>query len=99
MGGIMLWVEIIELRSVGGNLTLLKSQLQSLIKEVNKGAELQAIKIYKHAVLENDFNIHLFHDSKNVDVYGSPLGLQQVSGLTEFGLVNHTIWVEAHNST
>ncbi len=95
----MKWLEIIELRSVGSNRKLLESQLQELINEVDREAKNQAIKAYNRVMIETDFSIHLFHDSKKVENSGSPLGLRLASALKEFGLVNHSIWIEIHKDS
>ena len=93
----MKWIEIIQLRSVGSDRDLLESQLQRLINEVGKETKKQAIKSYSHVMINTDFSIHLFHDSKKVENSGSPLGLRLASALKDFGLVNHSIWVEMHS--
>lgn len=90
----MKWLEIIELRSVGSNRELLESQLKKLINEVEKEAKKQAIKFYSRVMIDTDFRIQLFHDSKKVENNGSPLGLRLASALKAFGLVNHSIWIE-----
>ena len=93
----MKWLEIIELRSVNRNRELLKSQLPNLINEVDKEAKKQAIKVYSRVIVDTDFRIHLFHNSNKIDNSGSPLGLRLASALKEFGLVNHSIWIEMHS--
>ena len=90
----MKWLEIIELRSVGSNRTLLEQQLHRLIKELEKEAKQQAISIYSRVAIDTDFSIHLLHDSKEAEINGSPLGLQLVLVLKEFGLINHSVWVQ-----
>jgi hypothetical protein len=89
----MKWLEIIELRSVERNRELLESHLQKLNNMVAKESEKQSIKIYSRVMLDTDFGIHLFHDSKEVENSGSSLGLRLASNLKEFGLVNHSIWL------
>ena len=93
----MKWLEIIELRSVGNNRELLESQLQKLINEVDKETKKQAIMAYSRVMIDTDFSIHLFHDSKKAEKSGSQLGLRLVSALEVFGLVNHSIWIEMHS--
>lgn len=90
----MKWLEIIELRSVGTNQELLQSHLQQLINEVKREAQKQTIKAYHHVAVKADFSIHLMHDSENADSEGSPLGLRLTSALKEFGMVNHSVWIE-----
>ena len=93
----MKWLEIIELRSVGSNRELLESQLKKLIYEVEKEATKQAINVYSRITIDTDFRIHLFHDSKIVGSSKSPLGLRLASALKEYGLVNHSIWIEMYS--
>jgi alkyl hydroperoxide reductase subunit AhpF len=92
----MKWLEIIELRSVGKNRTEMELQLKNLIDEVKQKTRQQAIKVYSHITVETDFSIHLHNDSKRADISGSPLGHRLVSALKEFGLVNHSVWIEKH---
>ncbi len=72
----MKWLEINELRTVDRNWELLKSQLQKLINEMDKKTKGQAIKSCRRVMIDTDFSIHLFHDSKKVENNGSPLGLR-----------------------
>lgn len=94
----MKWVEIIELRAVENNQELLESQLQQLIHQVDKEANTPAIKTYHRVMLDTDVSIHLVHDSTTVERNGSPLGLRLASSLKEFGLVNHSLWIEMYNT-
>ena len=94
----MKWLEVIGLRAANSNRELLESQLQKLIKEVGRETKKQAIKSFSRVMIDTDFSIHLFHDSKKVENSGSPLGLRLASALKEFGLVNHSIWIEMHNN-
>jgi hypothetical protein len=59
----------------------------------------QTIKAYSRVMIDTDFSIHLYRDSKEADISGSPLGQRQASVLNEFGLVNHKVWVERHNGS
>ena len=93
----MTWLEIIELRSAGGNNKLLESQMQKLVNEAYERTKNNAVRVYCRLMIDTDFSIHLFHDSKKVEKSGSPLGLRLASALKEFGLVNHSIWIEMHS--
>ena len=90
----MKWLEIIELRS--GNSDL-ESQLEKIVNEVEDEINKQAIKAYSRVQIDTDFSIHLFHDSEINEFGRSPLGLRIASSLKEFGLVNHSIWIEMRN--
>ena len=90
----MKWLEIIELRSIDTNRDYLQAQLEKLIDDVEMEARKQVIKAYNRVMIDADFSIHLLHDSANVENEGRSLGLHLVSALKEFGLINHTVWIE-----
>jgi len=91
----MKWLEIVEIRSIRSKRETLKAEMQELMKDEGKMMdEGQAIKIYNHVTVDSDFNIHLFHDSENVETSGSSLGLYLASFLIKHGLVNHSIWIQ-----
>jgi hypothetical protein len=88
----MKWLEVIKLRSAGKDSELLKEFLFSIIKFSQ--SELVEMKIYRHAVLGSDLSIHLDWESERPEQNGSGLGLHLAQALKEFGLIDHTIWVE-----
>ena len=90
----MKWVEIIVLRSAGSNRKLLESELTKLIAQADKKNERPEIMVYSRVLIDTDFSIQIINDSDKVENSGSQLGLCLVSALKEFGLVNHSIWIE-----
>jgi len=92
----MKWIEVIQLRSIAGNQKRLGSELNGLINEVGEKSKKQIITAYSRVLIDTDYNIHIFHDSNEVEKFGSPLGLRLADALKEFGLVNHSVWVEIH---
>ena len=88
---------MIHLRSTTSERKILESKLQGLIEEVNMGRKRQAIMAYSRMLIDSDFSIHILHDSKEVEAGGSRLGLSLVDALKEFGLVNHSIWMEMNS--
>ncbi len=95
----MKWIEIIELRTADNTLDQLKTHLHELMNQVRKESDEHAIKVYTRMMVENDYSIHLFHDSDYAGDRGSLLGLRLVSALKPYGLVNHTIWIERYKAT
>jgi len=87
-------LEIIELRAVRVDRNLLDDQLKSLVGDLIKSEEIQNVKIYNRLRVESDFSIHLLRNYEKEDINGSPLGLRLTSELKEFGLVNHSVWIE-----
>jgi hypothetical protein len=92
----MNWLEIIELRSGSSNRKYIERELTCLIEELNTEIEQQIFKVYVHSGIDTDFSIHLVHESHRANINGSSLGLRLVSALKEFGLVNHSVWIEMH---
>jgi hypothetical protein len=90
----MSWLEIIEIRSVGSNRKLLESQLQDIIKELSRETDQLTVKVYRHAALDTDFSVHIHHNSKMTDTKCSSICTLLLQALKEFGLVNHTVWIE-----
>ena len=90
----MKWIEVIQLRSVVSNRKRLESKLQKLISEVDRKPKKHSIKIYNRERIDTDICIVLFHDREKVEIGGSRLSLCLVAALKEFGLVNHSIWIE-----
>jgi len=88
----MKWLEVIKLRSAGKGSGLPEEYLMSIDKFNQKG--LVEINIYHHAALETDLSVHLHWESEQVEQNGSSLGLRLAQALKEFGLVDHSIWIE-----
>ena len=88
----MKWLEVIKLRSAGGTLGLLDELLLPLSGSNQSG--LVEMKTYRHAVWETDASVHLYWNSEIPEPNGSALGLRLAQALKEFGLIDHSVWVE-----
>jgi hypothetical protein len=88
----MKWLEVIKLRSAGTDSRLLEELLLSIDKFNQRG--LVEMKTFHHAALESDWSIHLHWESERAEQNGSVLGLRLAKALKEFGLIDHSIWVE-----
>ena len=93
----MKWLEIIKLRSAG-NGDGLRAELLRFIAEVDQEGGSVSIKAYRHAALESDLSVHLRWESDGPDQHGSALGLRLVQSLKEFGLIDHSVWIEEEKS-
>jgi hypothetical protein len=88
----MKWLEVIKLRSAGKDSGALNELLLSVDKLSQRG--LVGIKIYCHAALETDLSVHLLWESGWPERDGSSLGLRLAQAFKEFGLIDHSIWIE-----
>ena len=88
----MKWLEIIELRTSGIIKNNLLKRLTYLIEEVNSQRDKHEIKIYYHINIENDYSIHIVHETDELSNQGSDFGIFLASTLKIYGLINHNIW-------
>jgi hypothetical protein len=88
----MKWLEIIKLRSARKDCRLLEELLLSVGKFNQSG--LVETKTFRHATLESDWSIHLHWESERPERNGSALCLHLARALEEFGLIDHSVWVE-----
>jgi hypothetical protein len=87
-------LEIITIRSAGNIPEPIISELLRQIEQIDTTERPAAIKIYHHAGVNSDVSIHLHWRSISGSHGKSPLGLMLSHALTDFGLLNHSIWIE-----
>ena len=90
----MKWVEVIEFRAFNPEQTLLDLDVWDCLSDTNKETDIVKSEVYTHSTLPTDISIHVHYNSAQVQSQGSPFGLQLVSELKAFGVVNHAVWVE-----
>ena len=95
----MKWVEVIEFRSFKKDQALLELDFWNCLSDTIGEAHITKIEVYNHSTLTTDISIHVHYESAQIESQGSPLGLRLVSELRAFGVVNHTVWVEAQTVT
>ncbi len=88
----MTWMEIIKLRNAGKASEALKGLLSGLTKTDQPG--LIEARLYRHAEWETDWTMHLHWETEQPEKNGSALGLRLSQALKEFGLIDHSIWIE-----
>ena len=88
----MKWVEIIKLRSAGKAPESLKAFLSMIARNGHSG--LTEMRIYRHAAWETDWSLHLHWETEQPEKNGSALGLRLSQALKEFGLIDHSTWIE-----
>jgi len=90
----MKWLEIIELQTVDSHRHQSGSDLNKILDGIQGTANKHLLKIYTRYAVESDLSIHISHSSNEIDHTGSPFGIQLVSTLKKFGLVNHSVWID-----
>ena len=87
-------IEVIELRSLTLNRSTLKEKLKSIFKEIVREDEIMKISWYYRFGVDSDFCIQIIFDSAEPNFEVSQVALQLVNELKNYGLVNHSIWIE-----
>jgi hypothetical protein len=86
-------LEIIEIRSVRENI-FEKINLADLIQSAKTDIKPGEIKLYRHKHIDSDFSLHLFYESDPDMSKLNTFGLHLSSLLKEWGLINHSVWIE-----
>ena len=88
----MKWIEVIQVRLNELDRSVFNKRLDGLMEDIKTRNDIKLV-IYRQFYYKSDIRIHLYHnDSQNEN--GSPLGLHLASAFKEYGLVDHSIWVE-----
>ena len=90
----MKWMEVIGVRTAAGNRGKLEAKLRSFVHEVQKTGPQNTIKVFHRFSLESDICFYIQHDTREIEVNGSRLGLRLTAEMKVFGLVHHSIWYE-----
>jgi len=88
----MKWLELIKLQSSAKSSGLLEKFLLPMARVSQSG--LVEIKTSRHAVLGTGLSVHLHWESDRAEQNGSTVGLSLARALKEFGLIDHSIWLE-----
>ncbi len=88
-------LEIIDVRSGSAKSKELAAELEQLVQSLAQNSDSEKIKIYTHFHYATDFSLHLFYKISDRDQLNNQLGLRLASSLKEYGLVNHSIWIES----
>ena len=90
----MKWTEIITLRT---SETPVKEVVADILKSVGANSSMgkpAKLKLFSHATVESDLSSHIQWEATSMDRGKSLLGFELVDMLREFGLVNHSVWIE-----
>jgi hypothetical protein len=95
----MRWMETIKVQSATGKEHSAESELTALARDVQENPGRQGLRkatVSRHAAVPGCFALNLFWDT-DPHLEGSLLGMSLAQSLKEFGLVDHSVWIEAGN--
>jgi hypothetical protein len=94
----MKWLEVIHLRAAQQDSDVLDGLLDQLVEEIRSEKGSGKINLFRRAHLETDICLQLQHESEQVKLSGSRLGMHLAMALKKFGMVNHTVWVKGKDN-
>jgi len=87
-------IEIIEIRLVQNLNERLETEIEQVINEVMKVESGNTMKLYKKLNLNSDYLIIIMSTNSTSGNRGSELGQRIKAALSEYGLINHSLWNE-----
>lgn len=94
----MKWIEVIHMQVSDANREALERDLFSLLSSAGRRRGLRSIKTYRSAVTEGDWLIRLQWATQKAEPQGSEICRCLMHVLGAFGLVSHSVWVEAQEN-
>jgi hypothetical protein len=94
----MRWMETIKVQSATGKEHTAEHELTVVARDiqVNPGRQgLRKAAVSSHATVYGCFALRLFWDNDDPKPSGSVLGISLAQSLKAFGLVDHSVWIEA----
>ena len=85
-------LEVIHLRLAGVSPETLADSIRAAVEP---SSEQIKIRVYRHGRVKTDLVVHLHREVDEGDGRVSKLGNQLASMLRGYGLVEHSVWVEA----
>lgn len=85
-------MEQIHVRLTGANREEVLRNLAAPRPSTGQEAEVRDIRVYRHAALGTDFCVLILR-STEVSAEPSELGVQLAAGLSQVGIVHHTLWI------
>ena len=89
----MKWMENIKVRAAVRLEEKAAAEFISLVKDI-ESPDLDGVRVYLNVAFKGDISVQLHWDSVQPEYQGSFLGLKLEQAMKEFGLVDHSVWVE-----
>ncbi len=96
-GNSLRWLETIRIQAAAGKEGAAQEQLRFLVHEIEelvRTGELKGVTVSENALVPEYFALRLFWNTGEPRRRGSTLGMNVVQIMKEFGLVDHSVWIE-----
>jgi hypothetical protein len=89
----MKWMENIKVRAAVRLEEKAAEEFVSMVKDIESPG-LDGVRVYLNVAFKGDISVQLHWDSEEPEYQGSFLGLKLEQAMKEFGLVDHSVWME-----
>ncbi|MGD8837377.1 MAG: hypothetical protein PVI54_10855 [Desulfobacteraceae bacterium] len=89
----MKWMEFIKIQTASPDIA---AKIPTLIEQYKACQGLLEIKVFRHASVD-DCSLCLCWDTDSPEPWGSSVGFMLCDTLKQYGLVDHTVWIENGN--
>ena len=96
-GNTLRWIETIRIQVAAGKETAAREQLTVLVHEIEelvRTGALESITASRNALVPEYFALRLFWNTGEPHRWGSTLGVIVAHSMKEFGLIDHSLWIE-----
>jgi hypothetical protein len=90
----MKWIEIITIRMSRADLESLNTKLLLSVAEDYQANGVKRVVAYRHSIIETDLSVHLHWEAGRANSRQSPAAQHLIQVLEEYGLINHSVWIE-----
>ena len=93
----MKWVETIKVQAAGNRESAIGKELTALAHDIRRSPECPGLleaALCSHVSVPGHLAIRLIWDTECPQTQGSLLGLSLAQSLRDFGLVDHSVWIE-----
>ncbi len=84
-------LEIIQLRMAGN---VPSGLINDIRRSIFTGGEMGTVRLYFHATIPTDLSVHIYLESNANSMRKCNLGVRLAAALGEYGMVQHTMWIE-----
>lgn len=89
----MKWIEFIKIQTASSNVA---AKMLALIEQFKECQGLLEVKVFRHASVD-DCSLCLCWNTDSPESRGSSVGFVLCNILKQYGLVDHTVWIEEDN--
>lgn len=88
------WIECIKVQAADASEHVIPT-IREVLSELRHTSEFRQFAVYCHAAGYGDILVLLCWETEDICDQGSQIGLTLVQTLKHFGLIDHSVWIDA----